>query len=58
MLCVGMVSIMTCYCFPTSLALAIYGLVVLLSQPVKLAFDLGDQGYDPTEIQKAFLMLN
>lgn len=57
MLCVGMLSIATCYCFPTGLALAVYGLIVLLNGPVKLAFDLSEQGYDPREIQKAFVML-
>tara|TARA_R110002049_G_scaffold2750_9_gene22376 strand:+ start:47364 stop:48068 length:705 start_codon:yes stop_codon:yes gene_type:complete len=57
MLCCGMLSIATCYCFPTALALAVYGLIVLLSGPVTLAFDLSEQGYDPREIQKAFLML-
>ena len=38
MLCTGMLSIATCYCFPTRFALAIYGLIVLLNGPVKLAF--------------------
>ena len=57
MLCAGMLSISTCYCFPTALGLGIYGLIVLLNGPVKLAFDLSEQGYDPREVQKVFLML-
>jgi hypothetical protein len=58
MLCAGMVTIVTCYCFPTSLALAVYGMIVLLSPPVRLAFDLRDQGHDVTSIQRAFLSIS
>ncbi len=58
MLCCGMLTIATCYCFPTSLALAIYGLVVLLSSPVQHAFDLRSQGHEVTAIQRAFLSLS
>ena len=53
----GMITLLTCYCFPTSLALAIYGMIVLLSQPVTLAFSIRQQGHDPGEIQRAFLNL-
>ncbi len=52
---VGLSSILTCYCFPTSLALGIYGLVVLLNGSVALAFQLRKQGHLPLEIQQAFL---
>ena len=35
----GMLTLLSCYCFVTSLALAIYGLVVLLDQGVADAFE-------------------
>lgn len=57
MLCAGMMTLFTCYCFPTSVALAIYGLIVLLSSPVRLAFDLRSQEHDVASIQTAFLSL-
>ncbi|NNE00956.1 MAG: hypothetical protein HKN47_26875 [Pirellulaceae bacterium] len=56
-LCMGMLTILTCYCFPTSLALGIYGLILLLNQPVMLAFELRRQGYPVRRIQQAFMAL-
>ena len=53
----GLLTVITCYCFPTSLALAVYGLIVLLNQPVALAFQLGEQGYSADRIQQAFRQL-
>lgn len=53
----GLVTLFTCYCFPTSLALGIYGMIFLLNQPVGLAFELRSQGYSPTEIQRSFFNL-
>lgn len=43
-----------CYCFPTGLALAIYGLIVLFNRPVAEAFVLGAKGYSGKEVQAAF----
>ena len=43
-----------CWCFPTALAIGIYGFVVMLNYPVKVAFSLGDVGYSASQIQHAF----
>ncbi len=56
-LCAGMATIATCYCFPTSIALAVYGMIVLLNASVSLAFDLRKQGHDVPSIQRAFLSI-
>jgi hypothetical protein len=40
----GMLTVFTCYCFPTTIALTIYGLIVLLNPTVKLAFECVEQG--------------
>ena len=53
----GLVTLFTCYCFPTSLALGVYGMIFLLNQPVSLAFDLRSRGHSAQEIQRAFLAL-
>lgn len=57
MLCLGFTSIVSIYCFPTSLALGIYGLIVLLNKPVKIAFEFGKNGFKGKEIQQAFARL-
>jgi hypothetical protein len=46
----GLVSLCTCYCFPTALALGVYGLIVLLNEHVGAAFSLGAQGLSRAEI--------
>ena len=56
-LCLGFGTIISCYCFPTAMAVAIYGLIVLLNQPVITAFELGRQGYSSNQIQRAFARL-
>jgi hypothetical protein len=53
----GLAMIATCYCFPTSLALSIYGLITLLNPSVKLGFELAKQGRSPRDIQRSFAML-
>lgn len=53
----GLMTLFTCYCFPTSLLLGIYGMIFLFNQPVAYAFELRSNGYSPQEIQRAFLML-
>ena len=53
----GLVTLFTCYCFPTSFMLAVYGMIFLLNQPVALAFELRSQGYSTQEIQKSFLAI-
>lgn len=57
MLCIGMVTMFTCYCMPTQLALSIYGMIVLLNGPVVMAFRFADQGHSSREIQRAFLSI-
>jgi MFS family permease len=53
----GLAMLMSCYCFPTSLILMIYGLFVMLDPAVKFAFGLRQQGRGVKEIQQAFLEL-
>lgn len=40
----GVLSIGTCYCFPISLVLLVYGLIIYLNATTKVAFDLAKQG--------------
>ena len=47
----GLVTIFTCYCFPTALALFIYGLIVYLNGQSIRWFALGARGATPEEIQ-------
>jgi hypothetical protein len=49
----GFVSLVTCYCGPTGLGLAIYGLIVYLNDRTTEAFALGEQGYTPVQIRDA-----
>jgi hypothetical protein len=51
---VGLATIITGYCAPTAIALAIYGLIVYLNESVMAAFELGAQGRTKAEIQAAF----
>lgn len=50
----GLLTMMTFYCAPTSIALAVYGLVVYLNDSVIAAFALGDAGKKPAEINQVF----
>ncbi|HTN76532.1 MAG TPA: hypothetical protein VL096_14835 [Pirellulaceae bacterium] len=50
----GPLAILTCYCFPTSLALLIYGLIVFLNPSVAEAFRLGKEGRSADEIDALF----
>lgn len=49
---VGTLSIFTCYCAPTSLALLIYCLIIYLHDTSKQAFALREQGYSWKEIEE------
>jgi hypothetical protein len=51
---VGLASMFNCYCAPTAIALAIYGLIVYVNESVVAAFELGTQGRSKAEIQAAF----
>jgi hypothetical protein len=49
-----LLSVCTCYCIPTSLAVGIYGLIVMLNEHVAAAFALGSQGLSRQEIVGRF----
>lgn len=53
-LCAGLLTMITGYCAPTAIALAIYGLVVYLNDSVMAAFAMGQAGRTPAQIQAAF----
>jgi hypothetical protein len=53
-LCAGMAASITCYCAPTAIALAVYGLIVYFNQPVVLAFQMARQGLSGDQILAAF----
>ncbi len=50
----GATAILTCYCGFTAVALLVYGLIVLLDSSVKQAFEFGQQGYKPDQIDAMF----
>lgn len=50
----GLVTMITGYCAPTAIALAVYGLIVYLNEPVVAAFEMGDRGLATSEIHAAF----
>lgn len=50
----GMVTVLTCYCLPTAVALSVYGLIVYLNQEVSEAFRMGEAGREPAEILATF----
>lgn len=53
----GLLSIAGCYCLRTAIGLFIYGLIVLLNEPVKRAFAMDEQGRTASEIQNQFARL-
>ncbi|NBW85881.1 MAG: hypothetical protein EBR23_03380 [Planctomycetia bacterium] len=53
-LTLGMASITTCYCAPTAIALAVYGLITYLNPAVVAAFGLGDAGVPAARIRARF----
>lgn len=53
----GLITILGCYCIPTSVAIFVYGLIVLLNSSVRTAFTYGDRGYKSAEIQQAYARL-
>jgi hypothetical protein len=50
----GLMTMITAYCAPTAIALAVYGLIVYLNEPVIAAFEMGDGGRSTAEIHAAF----
>jgi hypothetical protein len=49
-----MLTVLTCYCVPTAVAIGIYGLIVYLNQEVSEAFRMGEAGCEPPEIFGTF----
>jgi hypothetical protein len=52
---VGLLSMLTCYCAPTSIAVLIYGLIVYQNPAVRAAFAWGEEGRTPAEIYAQFM---
>jgi hypothetical protein len=50
----GLLTMITAYCAPTSIGLAVYGLIVYLNDSVIAAFALGDAGKGKADINAAF----
>ncbi|NQU22002.1 MAG: hypothetical protein HQ567_12020 [Candidatus Nealsonbacteria bacterium] len=50
----GLLAIATCYCLPTAVAVAVYGLVVLLNTEVSEAFALREAGYPSSDVLAHF----
>jgi hypothetical protein len=50
----GLCTLITGYCAPTAIGLAIYGLIVYVNEPVIMAFQLGDSGRPRSEIRTAY----
>lgn len=50
----GMLAVFTCYCFPTAVALGVYGLIVYLNAEAAEAFRMGDSGCSSSDIITAF----
>jgi hypothetical protein len=51
-LVMGSISIGTCYCAPTSIALLVYGLIIYLNNSAVQAFALAKQGLTWSDIEK------
>jgi hypothetical protein len=50
----GMATVFSCYCAPTAIALAIYGLIVYFNPQVTLAFAMGQSGIQKDVIEATF----
>lgn len=53
----GLLSLFSCYCFPTSIALFIYGVIVMNNAPVKRAFDMAAAGESSADIRAHYSQL-
>lgn len=53
----GLLTVVTCYCLPTQLALSTYGLIVLFNSPVRDAFWWVEQGHPASDVRQAYLSL-
>jgi len=50
----GLLSLLTCYCLPTAIAVMVYGLIVYLNYEVEEAFRMGEAGYASSDIRETF----
>ncbi len=50
----GLITVLTCYCLPTAIGIAVYGLIVLLNREVTEAFALVEAGHSPDEVLAHF----
>jgi hypothetical protein len=50
----GIASMFSCYCAPTSIAMLVYGLILMFSTPVKQAFAMAETGMPPDQILHEF----
>jgi len=50
----GLLTLATGYCAPSAIALAVYGLIVYVNEPVIAAFQMAESGRTPAEIRAAF----
>lgn len=50
----GLIASLTMYCAPTSIGLAIWGLIVFFNPAVKSAFDMVENGMDKKEVERQF----
>jgi hypothetical protein len=51
---IGLLPVFSGFCAPTSIAIAVYGLIVYLNDSVIAAFEMGNAGRSSSEIQAAF----
>ena len=51
----GAVTVVTCYCMPTAIALMVFGLIVYLNEESVRAFAMGEEGRSPEEIKAELL---
>ncbi len=50
----GFLMVATCYCFPTAIALGVYGCIVYFNADVAKAFQLRSQGYTSEQVLEHF----
>ncbi len=54
-LILGCISIFTMYCAPFSIAVGVYGLIVMFNREVAEAYQLVSQGYTANEVKDYYL---
>lgn len=54
-MCLGLASMLSCYCAPTGIGVLVYGLIVFLNPAVKAAFAMGEQGLSSHQVLQSFI---